>query len=574
MNRITKDAPGSALKSGESSPLQRFAADPRESVAKDSHTQSQPLAIQSVLGNRAAIAQLRARGQGEAPAVVESVLESPGKPLEQGVRGRMEGVLGRDFSRVRVHDDAQADTSARAVQAIAYAVGSDIVFRAGAPRSGLRGERLLLHELTHVAEDPIAEANLPIVLGDRHSAAERRAQRAPDLEHKPKTMSGKVGQRTLRRSVSFELDDTPPVSVETNQVWTDDETRVLKWLRANQSLIVAAESKYLVDRRAIAAAIAWEALENSSPLNNLAHRVGINTRGVGPGKVHVYESKYAPWKEGNPIARQAEEAGYLARRTKQERREILSTAAGAIEYIAGIMAAYSDIAARFGRDIRLDPVTLTQVYHGAGASRRPGLAGFEQDLRAKAAGAPLQAGNPMALWTREHFAYLQDCVGAPALRVRSEPSAPQSLQSEGRAKVAREFVANHPGSVYKQETPRNWQDWTYADCSKFVQGVLERSGEGDLFGRDHANTADMRHIINGMTGNGHEGIHADPRVGDLMLWTGHIGVVVSVSFDKSELHLSYANMGVTKNASIVSVKASAVPGDSNLGDHFLGYWSP
>lgn len=58
-----------------------------------------------------------------------------------------------DFSRVRIHADAQAAASARAVNAQAYTVGHDIVFDAGryAPHSR-QGQRLLAHELTHVAQ--------------------------------------------------------------------------------------------------------------------------------------------------------------------------------------------------------------------------------------------------------------------------------------------------------------------------------------------------------------------------------------------------------------------------------------
>ena len=49
----------------------------------------------------------------------------------------MEDRLGFDFSGVRVHADAEAAHSARAVGARAYTIGSDVVFGAGeyAPRS-------------------------------------------------------------------------------------------------------------------------------------------------------------------------------------------------------------------------------------------------------------------------------------------------------------------------------------------------------------------------------------------------------------------------------------------------------
>src|SRR5436305_3805422 len=54
------------------------------------------------------------------PAVVEEVLRSEGRPLEANVRAFMESRLGHDFSQVRVHADARAAESARAVGALAY----------------------------------------------------------------------------------------------------------------------------------------------------------------------------------------------------------------------------------------------------------------------------------------------------------------------------------------------------------------------------------------------------------------------------------------------------------------------
>jgi hypothetical protein len=65
----------------------------------------------------------------------------------------MEPRFGRDLSGVRVHTGAQADESARAVGARAYAVGQDAVFAAGQYDPGSRdGLRLLAHELSHTVQ--------------------------------------------------------------------------------------------------------------------------------------------------------------------------------------------------------------------------------------------------------------------------------------------------------------------------------------------------------------------------------------------------------------------------------------
>jgi hypothetical protein len=92
--------------------------------------------------------------------------ENGGRPLEAATRAEHESRLGFDFGAVRVHDDARADESARARGALAYADGSELVFRTGAYVPGTAsGRRLLAHELTHVVQQaaagpPAAEAQL------------------------------------------------------------------------------------------------------------------------------------------------------------------------------------------------------------------------------------------------------------------------------------------------------------------------------------------------------------------------------------------------------------------------------
>jgi predicted nucleic acid-binding protein len=88
-----------------------------------------------------------------APASVESVLSSPGSPLEAALQQDMGQRFGHDFSSVRVHTDVAAELSAQDVNAKAYTVGHNIVFGAGnfAPQTH-EGQRLIAHELTHVVQ--------------------------------------------------------------------------------------------------------------------------------------------------------------------------------------------------------------------------------------------------------------------------------------------------------------------------------------------------------------------------------------------------------------------------------------
>ncbi len=88
-----------------------------------------------------------------APSAVQSIIGSPGRPLGSAVRAFMEPRFGRDLGHVRVHTGEQASRAAASVNALAFTVGSDIVFGAGryAPDSA-GGQELMAHELTHVMQ--------------------------------------------------------------------------------------------------------------------------------------------------------------------------------------------------------------------------------------------------------------------------------------------------------------------------------------------------------------------------------------------------------------------------------------
>jgi len=92
-------------------------------------------------------------GPDLAPSIVHEVLRAPGQPLDPVARNFMEPRFGQDFSGVRIHANAEAADSARAVGALAYTYGNNIVFgpRQYAPESHT-GRRLLAHELTHVIQ--------------------------------------------------------------------------------------------------------------------------------------------------------------------------------------------------------------------------------------------------------------------------------------------------------------------------------------------------------------------------------------------------------------------------------------
>ena len=123
-------------------------------------------------------------GQYEPPAVplvVDEVLGSAGRPLDPATRSFMEPRFGHDFTNVRVHADEKAATSARAVNALAYTVGSDMVFGAGRYAPGTHeGQRLLAHELAHVVQQRrfAEERSSSLELDDPAGSAEREAEGA------------------------------------------------------------------------------------------------------------------------------------------------------------------------------------------------------------------------------------------------------------------------------------------------------------------------------------------------------------------------------------------------------------
>jgi hypothetical protein len=91
----------------------------------------------------------------------------------------MEPRFGHDFSQVRLHTDGRAAKSARAVDALAYTVGSNVVFGEGQHQPGtLAGQRLLAHELSHVVQQGRAASNAN--MGMRSTVSERtRIARQP-----------------------------------------------------------------------------------------------------------------------------------------------------------------------------------------------------------------------------------------------------------------------------------------------------------------------------------------------------------------------------------------------------------
>jgi len=156
----------------------------------------------------------RAGGEGasstqSAPPSVERALAAGGRPLEPSVRHEMERRFGHDFFDVRVHDDAQAQASARDVSAHAYTAGSHIVFGAGSYAPGTsEGRRLLAHELTHVLQQAPASQSAP-------QRVQRGSLKGPTT--KPHTCGGWT---CAASSDCKKTDDLKPANTAPSTSWT------------------------------------------------------------------------------------------------------------------------------------------------------------------------------------------------------------------------------------------------------------------------------------------------------------------------------------------------------------------
>lgn len=125
-------------------------------VANQVMRMPEPQAQRQPLDEEEAAVQMKAAApppaaRSGAPPAVQSAISAPGQPLDAGTRAFMEPRFGHDFSRVRVHTDATAAESARAMNALAYTVGDHIVFSDYQPAT-MAGQAVLSHELAHTIQ--------------------------------------------------------------------------------------------------------------------------------------------------------------------------------------------------------------------------------------------------------------------------------------------------------------------------------------------------------------------------------------------------------------------------------------
>ena len=150
-------------------------------------------------------------GGRSVPPIVHEVLHSPGQRLDAGVCAFMEPRFGYDFSGVRVHADAKAAESARAVNAQAYTVGQDIVFGVGQYAPATQGgNQLLAHELVHSVQQTKKEPGISLAIARSEAVDEAEADHIATAivtgsRHRPTVGASALA---LRRSNSPRISDS------------------------------------------------------------------------------------------------------------------------------------------------------------------------------------------------------------------------------------------------------------------------------------------------------------------------------------------------------------------------------
>ena len=172
--------------------------------------------LQRSIGNRATLGAMSsvAPGHGahsptgaegaQAPRIVGEVLRGSGQPLDASTLSHMEPLFGTAFRDVRVHSDAKAAASARAVSAQAYTAGQHVVFNEGryAPHSA-HGRQLLAHELTHTIQQRGVLQNMESLRVAESSGVDAAAEsKAQAIEQRVASGTGNTISRGAPGAVS------------------------------------------------------------------------------------------------------------------------------------------------------------------------------------------------------------------------------------------------------------------------------------------------------------------------------------------------------------------------------------
>jgi hypothetical protein len=181
----TQSAPAETAQRQEEEELQMKPLIQRQE--EEDELQMKPLPIISSL-QRQEEEELQAKGDsmlhgGELSSNIESSVQNAktgGQPLAKSVRQPMEQAFNADFSSIKIHTDAKANSLNRSIQARAFTTGQDIFFRQGEYNpSSSQGQELLAHELTHTVQQGSAPQTNKQVQRQPVSTIQREETTAP-----------------------------------------------------------------------------------------------------------------------------------------------------------------------------------------------------------------------------------------------------------------------------------------------------------------------------------------------------------------------------------------------------------
>ncbi len=280
--------------------------------------------------------------------------------------------------------------------------------------------------------------------------------------------------------ISFELSDAPAMCVPTTlRTISEDEMQILAWILQYKGEIIAAEAEFQVDRRAIAGAIAWEAIHNV---------LKSSLRAVGAGKPHLWDWKLrldflTPILVGVDISdedmwvKEVENAKILPPRSSAERRELLRKPEEAIRYVGATMSLIARIYEDNGSPgvcsppIRLNPPILTNEYQGSTAKK------WKARVKTIKPGEVLKPGNKMALWIADprNVQYLEDAVGSPQVD-KSAAQTAGSCDGDYRDATPQESARILEEAQKYEGTPYSYggDSKTGIDCSHLVWRAINK----------------------------------------------------------------------------------------------------
>ena len=157
----------------------------RATAARPARAQASLLRVQRTYGDRyvrrVVDLSTQVHSEGDVTPGVEAAIQRERggeQALDSTARAQMEPALGADFSGMRVHTGAQADTLNRDLTARAFTVGQGIFFKQGEYSPGSStGRELLAHELTHVVQQGGDRVKRKLTVGAPDDQYEQEADR-------------------------------------------------------------------------------------------------------------------------------------------------------------------------------------------------------------------------------------------------------------------------------------------------------------------------------------------------------------------------------------------------------------